>query len=138
IVFIKAELDGVPEGFLESPGIKNAQPPPQGRDLTTTTYTVLANVTWQYNTVEDNAKSEATRKKLYVARDSLAKDTNQTVLNQMIALRNKIALRLGYKSWDDFQTEIKMAKTGAGAKKYIDDLVTGIQPKFAAEVAELQ
>src|SRR5256885_16144887 len=31
-----------------------------------------------------------------------------------------------------------MAKTGAGAKKYIDDLLTGIQPKFAAEVAEIQ
>jgi Zn-dependent oligopeptidase len=88
--------------------------------------------------VEENAKSEATRKKLYVVHDSLAKDTNVTVLNQMLALRNKIALRLGYKSWDDYQTEIKMAKSGAGAKKYIGDLVTGIQPKFSAELAELQ
>src|SRR6266568_7084048 len=142
LVFTKAELDGVPDSFLESPGIKNPQTAPPNKndlpDLLTTTYTVLANVTWQYSTVEDNAKNEATRKNLYVARDSLAKDTNRTVLNQMIALRNKIALRLGYKSWDDYQTEIKMAKTRAGAKKYIDDLVTGIQPKFAAEVAEIQ
>jgi len=136
IAFTKAELDGIPQSFLDSPGIKNTPPP--GTDATTASYTVLANVTWQYSAVEDNAKNEATRKKLYVARDSLAKDTNQTVLNQMIDLRNKIALRLGYKSWDDYQTEIKMAKTGAGAKKYIDDLVSGIQPKFAAEVAEMQ
>jgi thimet oligopeptidase len=128
LVFTKAELDGVPESFFASPGVKT------GDDA----YTVLANVTWQYGTVEDNAKSEATRKKLYLTRDSLAKDTNQTVLNQMLALRNKIALRLGYKSWDDFQTEIKMAKTGAGAKSYIDNLVSGIQPKFAAEVAEMR
>src|SRR5438067_12956089 len=128
VVFTKAELDGVPESFLLSPGVKT------GDDA----YTVLANVTWQYNTVEDNAKSEATRKKLYIAHDSLAKDTNQTVLNQMLALRNKIALRLGYKSWDDFQTEIKMAKNGTGAKSYIDNLISGIQPKFAAEVAEFQ
>src|SRR6266576_3346369 len=104
VVFTKAELEGVPESFFASPGVKT------GDDA----YTVLANVTWQYNTVEDNAKSEATRKKLYVARDTLAKDTNQTGLNQMLVLRNKIALRLGYKSWDDFQTEIKMAKNGAG------------------------
>jgi Zn-dependent oligopeptidase len=139
LVFTKAELDGVPDSFLAAPGVKNtSQIGPQGVDLTTETYTVLANVTWHYNTVEDNAKSEATRKKLYIARDSLAKDTNRTVLNQMIALRNKIALRLGYKSWDDYQTEIKMAKNGAGAKKYIDDLTKGIQPKFAAEVAEMQ
>ena len=64
----------------------------------------MANVTWQFNTVEENAKSEATRKQLYVIRETLAKDTNVPVLNQMLALRNKIALRLGYKSWDDYQT----------------------------------
>src|SRR5437868_2672999 len=136
LVFTKVELDGVPDSFLDSPGIKNKPEPVV--DVKSSSYTVLANVTWQYNTVEDNAKNEAIRKKLYVARDSLAKDTNRTVLNQMIDLRNKIAHRLGYKSWDDFQTEIKMAKNGAGAKKYINDLVSGIQPKFAAEVSEMQ
>src|SRR6266478_1873032 len=113
VVFTKAELDGAPESFFASPGIKT------GDDA----YAVLANVTWHFVTVEENAKSEATRKKLYIAHDSLAKDTNQTVLNQMLVLRNKIALRLGYKSWDDYQTEIKMAKTGAGAKSYIDNLI---------------
>src|SRR2546430_6944426 len=80
VVFTKAELEGVPESFFASPGVKT------GDDA----YTVLANVTWQYNTVEENAKSETTRKKLYVARDTLAKDTNQTVLNQMLVLRNKV------------------------------------------------
>jgi len=128
VIFTKADLDGLPESFFASPGIKT------GDDA----YTVMANVTWQYNTVEENAKSEATRKKLYLIRETLAKDTNVPVLNQMLALRNKIALRLGYKSWDDFQTEVKMAKTGANAAKYISDLVTGIQPKFDSEVAELQ
>jgi thimet oligopeptidase len=128
IVFTKAELDGVPDSFLSAPGVKT------GDDA----YTVMANVTWHYRTVMENAKSEATRKKLYIARYTLAKDTNVPVLNQMLALRNKIALRLGYKSWDDYQTEIKMAKTGDDAKRYIGDLVVGIQPKFASELAELQ
>ena len=128
VLFSKADLDGLPQSFFEAPGVKT------GDDA----YTVLANVTWQFVAVEENAKSEDTRKKLYVIHDSLAKDTNATVLNQMLVLRNKIALRLGYKSWDDFQTEIKMAKSGAGAKSYIDNLITGIQPKFSAEVAELQ
>src|SRR5438045_4639761 len=31
-----------------------------------------------------------------------------------------------------------MAKNGANAEKYINDLIAGIQPKFASEVAELQ
>ena len=128
VIFTKAELDGVPESFFASPGVKT------GDD----TYTVMANVTWQFIAVEENAKSDATRKKLYVIHDSLAKDTNVSVLNQMVLLRNKIALRLGYKSWDDYQTETRMAKTGAGAKSYIGNLVAGIQPKFDAEVSTLQ
>src|SRR5205814_785099 len=128
VVFTKAELEGMPEDFLSKPGIKT------GDD----TYTVLANVTWQFNAVEENAKSEATRKKLYIARETLAMEKNVPLLNQMLTLRNKIALRLGYKSWDDFQTEPRMAKTGAAAQNYIDDLVAGIEPKFAAELSELQ
>ena len=128
VMFTKADLDGLPDSFFASPGIKT------GDDV----YTVMANVTWQFNTVEENAKSEATRKQLYLIREMLAKDTNVPVLNQMLALRNKIALRLGYKSWDDYQTEVKMAKTGANAEKYINDLVGGSQPKFDSEVAELQ
>jgi thimet oligopeptidase len=128
VVFTKTELDGVPESFLVSPGVKT------GEDA----YTVMPNITWHFTTVEENAKSETTRKKLYLIHDSLAKDTNVSVLNQMLALRNRIALRLGYKSWDDYQTEIKMAKTGAGAKSYIDKLIAGTQPKFAAEISEMQ
>ncbi len=128
VMFTKADLDGLPESFFASPGIKT------GDDV----YTVMANVTWQFNTVEENAKSEATRKQLYVIRETLAKDTNVPVLNQMLALRNKIALRLGYKSWDDYQTEVKMAKSGANAEKYINDLVAGSQPKFDSELVELQ
>ena len=128
VMFAKADLEGLPESFLASPGIRT------GDDV----YTVMANVTWQFNTVQENAKSEATRKQLYVIRDSLGKNKNVPVLNEMLALRNKIALRLGYKSWDDYQTEIKMAKTGTNAEKYINDLVAGSQPKFDSEVAELQ
>src|SRR5438876_2348272 len=128
VMFSKADLDGLPASFFASPGIKT------GYDV----YTVMANVTWQFNTVQENAKNEATRKQLYVIRETLAKDTNVPLLNQMLALRNEIAVRLGYKSWDDYQTEVKMAKTGTNAEKYINDLIAGIQPKFDSEVAELQ
>jgi thimet oligopeptidase len=128
VMFSKADLDGLPESFFASPGIKT------GDDV----YTVMANVTWQFNTVQENAKNEATRKQLYIVRETLAKDKNVPLLNQMLELRNEIALRLGYKSWDDYQTEVKMAKTGMNAEKYINDLVAGIQPKFDSEIAELQ
>lgn len=128
VVFTKAELDGVPDSFLGSPGVKT------GDDA----YTVMANVTFHYNNVMDAAKNEQTRKRLYVVRDSLAKEKNVPLLGEILALRNKIALRLGYKSWADYQIEIKMAKSGATASKFINDLVAGVQPKFDAELAELR
>ncbi len=127
VVFTKAELEGVPDTILDSPGVKT------GDD----SYTILANVTFHYNTVEETAKKEETRQHLDHVRSNLARDKNVPVLNDILAHRNQIALKLGYKSWDDFQTEIKMAKSGAAAKTFINDLVTGIEPKFAAEVAEL-
>ena len=128
VVFKRAELDGLPDDFFSWPGIK----------IDNDSYQVLANVMWQYNTVEENAQSEATRKKLYVAHDSLAKDRNVRLVNQMLAFRNKIALRLGYKSWADYQEEVRMAKTAANAQRYIHNLVAGIQPKFEAELRMLQ
>src|SRR6184192_1725574 len=44
VMFTKADLDGLPESFFASPGIKT------GDDV----YTVMANVTWQFNSVEEN------------------------------------------------------------------------------------
>src|SRR5437764_14553526 len=102
VTFTKNELNGVPDSLLNAPGVKTGD----------NTYAVLANVTWQFLAVQENAKSEVTRKSLYVVHDSLAKDKNVALLNKMLDLRNKIALRLGYKSWDDYQTETRMAKSG--------------------------
>jgi len=95
VVFAKEELEGVSDNFLSSPGIK----------IDNDRYRVMADSMWQYDTVEDNARSEATRKKLYAAHDSLAKEKNVPVVNQILALRNQIALLLGYKSWADYQAE---------------------------------
>jgi len=51
--FTKAELAGVPEDFLSQQGIKT------GADE----YTLMANITFHYIMVEDNAKLEATRRR---------------------------------------------------------------------------
>ena len=127
VTFTRAELAGVPEDFLNSSKVKT------GDDE----YTVAADETYQYELVEDNAKNEDTRHKVYVARDSRAKDTNVPIFNKMLSLRNRIALKLGYQSWADFQTEVKMAKSGAAAERFIDDLIVQTQPKFDAEKAEM-
>src|SRR5260370_16003587 len=124
--FTAAELEGVPEDFLKQPGVKT------GDDE----YTVMANITWHYTTVMENAKQEATRLKLEIARANLAREENVPLLQKMLALRNAIAQKLGYRSWADYQIEPKMAKTAATAREFLEQLKTGLQPRIEIELAE--
>ena len=126
--FTAEEMAGVPQSFLDSPGVKQ----PDGR------YRVMANITWHTQAIGENASSDATRRRVGIARNLLARETNVPVLAKLVALRADIAQRLGYVTWADYQTEVKMAKTGAAAVKFEEDLVTGLQPKFAAEIETLR
>ena len=128
LTFTKAELAGVPEAFLGQPGIKT------GEDQ----YTILVNVTPQRIMIEQRCSVPETRKKVVTAEYHLAQEKNIPLLNKIVGIRNTIALKLGYASWDDYRIEVKMAKNGATATKFIEDLVKGIQPKFDAEVAEMR
>jgi thimet oligopeptidase len=128
LIFTKAELEGVPEDFLAQKGVQNADG----------TYTVMANVTWHYITVMENARNEQTRLKMETARDSLAKETNIPLLQQILVIRDDIAHKLGYKCWADYAIEIKMAKTSARATDFLERLKTGLQPKFDAEIAQFR
>lgn len=126
--FTAAEMAGVPQSFLDSPGVKQ----PDGK------YRVMANVTWHAIAIAENADNPETRRRLNIARTNLARETNIPVLTKLVALRADIARRLGYASWADYQIETRMAKNGATAVKFEEDLVTGLQPKFAAEMETLR
>jgi len=126
VCFTAAELEGAPEDFLKQPGVKT------GDDE----YTVMANITWHYTTVMENAKQEGTRLKLEIARANLAREENVALLQKILTLRNAIAQKLGYRSWADYQIEPKMAKTAATAREFLEKLKTGLQPKFEAELNE--
>lgn len=126
--FTAEELAGVPDSLLKSPDVLQ----PDGR------YRVMGNITWHAIAVMDNATKSETRHRLYLARNTLAKDTNVAVLSKLVSLRAELAHRLGYANWADFRTETRMAKNGAAAVKFEEDLVTGLQPKFAAELETLR
>lgn len=128
IDFTAEELAGVPASFLESPGVKQ----PDGR------YRVMANVTWHAQAIGENATNAETRRRVSVVRNNLAREKNVGVLTKLVALRGEIARRLGYASWADYQIETRMAKTGAAAVKFEENLVAGLQPKFAAEMETLR
>jgi len=126
--FSKADLEGVPEDFLAQKGIKT------GPDE----YTLMANITFHYLMIEENAKLEATRKEMMTARCNLAREDNIPLLKKILVLRDDIAHRLGYASWADYATEVRMVKNAATAVDFLEKLKTGLQPKFDAELAEFR
>ena len=126
VKFTKAELEGVPESFLAQ--VKT------GDDE----YTVSANITWHYMSVMDNARREETRKKLITEHDNLARAENIPLLEKILPLRDDIARKLGYKTWADYQIEVKMAGNAATVIDFLEKLKTGLQPKFDAELAEFR
>ncbi len=124
VKFTKAELEGVPESFLEQAKTGDDE------------HTVMANVTPDFLRVMENAKREDTRKRLLVEHDNLARAENIPLLEKILPLRDDIAKKLGYKNWADYQTEVKMVKNAATATEFLQKLNSGLQPKFDAEVAE--
>lgn len=126
--FTKAELAGVPEDFLAQTGIKT------GDDE----YTLMANITFHYIMVEDNAKLEATRKKMIETQCNLAREANIPLLQKILVLRDDIAHKLGYATYADYATETRMVKNAATAIHFEEKLKDGLQPKFAAELEEFR
>src|SRR5262249_33106159 len=63
---------------------------------------------------------------------------NIPLMEKILPLRDDIARKLGYKTWADYQTEVKMVKNGATAIDFLERLKNGLQPKFDAELAEFR
>src|SRR5205823_4566615 len=114
--------EGVPDDFLEETKTGAEE------------YTVMANITTHYLRIMDNAKREETRKKMLIEHDNLARAENIPLLQKILPLRDDIAHRLGYKTWADYETEVKMVKNAATAIDFLDKLKTGLEPKFDAEM----
>lgn len=125
LVFSKEQLAGMPKTTLAEEGIQTGK----------NEFTFMANVTWQYLAVMENCRVESTRKEMETARSNLARKENLPLVQEILGLRYEIARRLGYRSWADYETEIKMAKTAAAAIEFEDRLAAGLQPKFDAELA---
>ena len=128
MIFTKEELAGVPDDFLSQKGVNNNDG----------TFSIMANITWHFLTVMENASNEQTRLRLQTARDGLAQEENVPLLRQILVLRDTLAHLLGYKTWADYVIEIKMAKTAARAQDFLERLKAGLQPKFDAELAEFR
>lgn len=124
--FTKDELEGLSDDMLERYVQSDGS------------YALKATVTSDFIACMHNARREETRKRMKVARYTAAAEGNLPLLDQIVAVRAQIAQKLGYATWADYRTEVKMAGSGDNALEFVRDLAQGLQPKFDAELETLR
>ena len=128
VVFTREELEGVPEDFLEQPGVRADD----GR------FTLMANVAWHFRMVEENAKREKTRLMMQTAHDNIAKKENVPLLEGILALRDTMAHKLGYANWADYTIEVNMAGNTKRVRDFLEKIRAESKAEFEAEVETLR
>ncbi|CDO71484.1 hypothetical protein BN946_scf184909.g78 [Trametes cinnabarina] len=80
-----------------------------------------------FGPVTGYAENPETRRILYEAFEyRLA--VNVPVIDKVLDLRRQIAKLLGYKTWADYATEVKMVKTAQGVEDFLNDLQQRLRP----------
>jgi len=68
------------------------------------------------------AHDAGARRELAIAFLSVGWPNNDPLLSEMFTLRQELAELLGYATWADYDTEVKMIKTGASIPQFIDKI----------------
>jgi len=118
-----SELDGLPPDFIE-----NHRPGMDGKIRITTNES-------EYFTVMKYAKSEALRRRLWVAFATRAYPQNRDVLKSMMQARYEIARVLGYSSWADYNAADEMVLHGSKIADFIREVDAAARPVMQREIA---
>ncbi|KAI8969619.1 Metalloprotease [Trametes punicea] len=80
-----------------------------------------------FGPVTGNAENPETRRIIYEAFENRLA-VNVPVLSKVLDLRRRIAKLLGYQTWADYATEVKMVKTAKGVEQFLTDLEQKLRP----------
>ncbi len=105
-----AELDGLPEDFL-----RNHPPSEFGTVELTTDYP-------DYMPVMTFAKSDALRRRMFLAYNTRAYPANKQLLLDLLRTRHEIAELLGFRSWADLATADQMIGSAEKMKSFLNGL----------------
>lgn len=73
------------------------------------------------------AELPETRKRAYEANERRL-EVNVPTFDKMLSLRREIATLLGYDSWADYATEVRMVKNAQGVFDFLDELEQRLRP----------
>jgi oligopeptidase A len=128
----EASLRGLPSSALEMAKEAATAAGKQGYRLTLHAPSVTAVLTYA-----DDAKLREKLWRAFNDRGTSGEHDNRPLLRRLLELRREKARLLGFADFADLVTEERMAKTGAEAQRFVDDLATRTRPAFEREKAEL-
>ncbi|KAH9480466.1 Thimet oligopeptidase [Psilocybe cubensis] len=118
IAFTEEELKGVPKDVV-SGYIRRTEGDVELYDVTFKTPDIFP--------IFKFAENPETRKKAQEGHEARLA-SNVPLLDKALNLRRQIATLLGYKTWADYITEVKMIKTGKGVEDFLNDLEEKLLP----------
>lgn len=119
--FSEEELAGTPEDFRS--GLKKAE---NGKYLVSLQYP-------DYVPIMKLCEVSSTRQQMEKAFNSRNIDTNVDIIEELVVLRAELAEILGYRTHADKVLDIRMAKSAANVKKFLNDLGDKMRPLFLKE-----
>lgn len=123
LAFSEDELKGVPENVW-----KNAKRDEQGRILLGVDYP-------SYVPVMQSAESAVARERMWRAKTNEGGEANIKLLAEVVQARQQYAALFGFKDYVDFNLRHRMAKDGATALKFLDEVKAAVT---SGELADLQ
>ena len=122
----KEELAGLSDDFITA----HEQKDKKGSYVLTIQYP-------DYYPVMENARIEATRKKMEVAFMNKGGKENLKLLDEALRLRAQASKLLGYRTHADYVAEDRMAKDGATIRAFLARMKKGLKPLLAAETEKM-
>ena len=90
-----------------------------------------------YVAVMENASSASAREKMLLGYRNRGGTANSQLLADAVALRANIAHLIGYQTWGDYQTDVRMAGNSATVLNFINDLISKLAARCQSDLAQL-
>jgi len=132
VVTDEAKLAGLPPSARNAAKQSAEQKGKEGWRFTLQAPSYIAVMTYL-----DDASTRAQLWKAYNTRASSGERDNRKLICEVLELRREKAKLLGYEDFADLILEDRMAKSGAKASAFVDDLRERTQPAFEREEKEL-
>lgn len=127
------ELRGLPEDYLTRHGVRVEA----DGSLVADAPVKLTTDPPEMSPVMSYAASPALRRRMYLAYNDRGYPTNQSVLHDLLKLREQMAELLGFRSWADLATVDQMMGSAANMRKFLSDVEKAAAATAKEEFASL-